>query len=141
MQCSSKHFQKIVADLVRGISGVKNLLDDIIICGTTQAEHDNQLERVLKSLAKHDVVINADKSSFGVSAVDFVGHRVSTQGVSPLQSHIDAIAKLEAPRTTKELRLLIGAASLYRKFVSRYADIIELLNELLRGETAFELND
>jgi hypothetical protein len=99
-----ENFQKIVADLVRCIPGVKNLVDDIIICGTTQAEHDNQLERVLKNLAEHNVVINANKSSFGVPAVDFVGHRVSTQGVSPLQSHIDAIAKLEAPKTTKELR-------------------------------------
>ena len=84
--CSSapSSFQKIIAELINGIPGVKNLVDDIIICGTTQAEHDERLKRVLQNLAEHDVVINTEKSSFSVDAVDFVGHRVTPQGVSPL---------------------------------------------------------
>ena len=136
--CSApSNFQKIVADLISGIPGVKNLLDDIIVCGKTQAEHDSRLERVLKSLATHDVVINADKSAFGVSAVDFVGHRVTSQGVSPLQSNVEAISMLEAPDSLKGLRSFIGAASFYRKFVPHFSDIVEPLNELLRGDATF----
>ena len=50
-------FKKIDAELINGIPGVINLLDDIIICGTTQAEHDDRLKRVLQNLAEHDVVI------------------------------------------------------------------------------------
>ena len=73
--CSApSSFQKIVAKLINGIPGVKNLLDDIIICGTTQAEHDERLKRVLQNLAEHDIVINTERSSFSVDAVDFVGH-------------------------------------------------------------------
>ena len=64
-------FQRIVAELVNGIPGVKNLLDDIIICGANKAEHDERLRLVLQSLEEHDVVINAEKSSFSVDAVDF----------------------------------------------------------------------
>ena len=57
--CSApSSFQKIIAELINGIPGVKNLLDDIIICGTTQAEHDDRLKRVLQNLAENDVVIN-----------------------------------------------------------------------------------
>ena len=116
---------------------MKNLLDDIIICGTTQAEHDARLKRVLQNLAEHDVVIDTEKSSFSVDAVDFVGHRVSPKGVSPLQSHVEAISKLDTPTTLKELRRLLGAAGFYRKFVARFFDIVEPLNELLRGDTDF----
>ena len=96
--CSApSSFQKIVGELINGIPKVKILLDDIIICGKTQAEHDERLKRVLQNLAEHDVVIKTDKSSFSVDAVDFVGHRVTPQGVSPLQSHVEDISKLGTP--------------------------------------------
>ena len=140
--CSApSSFKKIVAELINGIPGVKNLLDDIVICGTTQAEHDERLKRVLQSLAEHDVIINTEKSSFSVDAVDFVGHRVTPQGVSPLQSHVEAISKLDTPTNLKELRRFLGAAGFYRKFVPQFSDLVEPLNEVLRGESEFAWSD
>ena len=52
-------------------------------------------------------------------------------------SHVDAIVKLNAPTSLKELRKVLGGAGYYRKFVPRYADIIEPLNALLRSDTSF----
>ena len=83
------------------------------------------------------MVINEDKSYFGVTEVDFVGNRVSTQGVAPLNLHIDAIIRLEASSSLKGVRAVLGAAGYCRKFVPRYADIIEPLNALLRSDTSF----
>ena len=85
--------------------------------------------------------MNAEKSSFSVEAVDFVDHRVSPQGFSPLQSHVESISKLDTPTSLKELRRLLGAAGFYRKFVPRFSDIVEPLNELLRGDTDFSWSD
>ena len=131
--CSTpSSFQKIVAELFHGIPEVKNFLDDIIICGATLAEQDERLRHVLMSVAQHDVVINAEKSSFSVEAVDFVGNRVSPQGVSPLQSHVETISKLDTPTSLKELRRLLGAAGFYSKFVPRVFELIEVLNETPR---------
>ena len=92
-------FQKIVTQLIAGVPGVKNLLDDIIISGRNQAEHDDRLKRVLQNLADHNVVINGDKSKFGTDAVDCVGYRVTSHGVTPLQSNVRAILDLEVPST------------------------------------------
>ena len=140
--CSApSSFKNILAELVNGIPGVKNLLDDIIICGANQAEHDKRLRRVLQSLAQHDVVINGEKSSFSVEAVEFVGHRVLPQGVSPLQSHVETISRLDTPTSLNELRRLLGAPGFYRKFVPRFSDIVEPLNELMRGDTDFVWSD
>ena len=120
---------------------MKNLLEDIIISGENHGEHDERLKSVLQQLADHDVVINNEKSAFSVDAVDFVGHRVTSHGVSPLQSHVDSIAKLDTPTNLKELRRFLGAAGFYRKFVPRFSDLVEPLNELLRGETEFTWNE
>lgn len=49
--CSApSNFQKIVAQIIFGIPGVKNLLDDIIIAAPTKSEHDYRLECVLQRL-------------------------------------------------------------------------------------------
>ena len=130
-------FQKIVASILDGIQGVRNLLDDIIISASTKAEHDKRLREVLDRLVQHDVVINVEKSTFCAEAVDFVGHHVSSHGVSPLDSNIAAISDLKAPSTHKELRSVLGAAGFYRKFVPRFSEIVEPLNNLLKNDAEF----
>ena len=63
--CSApSNFQKIVAQIIDGIPGVKNLLDDIIVSGHTQQQHDDRLECVLKRLSDHNVIINDKKILF-----------------------------------------------------------------------------
>ena len=56
---------------------------------------------------------------------------MTPQGVSPLQSHVKAISKLDTPTNLKELRRLLGAAGFDRKFVQQFSDLVEPLNELL----------
>lgn len=85
----------------------------------------------------HNVIINKEKSEFEKQEVDFVGHRISAKGVAPIHSHIEAITNIEAPKSLKQLRRLLGCAGYYRKFVPHYADIIEPLNELLRHDEDF----
>ena len=140
--CSApSSFQQIVAKLINGIPRMTNLLDDIIFCGTTQAEHDERLNRLLQNLAKRDIVINTERSWFSVDAVDFVGHQVWPRGVSPFQWQVEAIFKLDTPTSLKEIRRLFGSASVYRKFVPQFSDIVEALNDLLRGDTDFSWRD
>ena len=55
-------FQKIMANILHGIDGVRNLLDDIVICAATKQEHDRRLEKVLKRLETYNVTINAKKN-------------------------------------------------------------------------------
>ena len=58
-----------------------------------------------------------------------------------MQSHVEAIAKLDTPTKLKELLRFLGAAGFYRNFVPRFSDLIEPLNQLLRAETEFSWNE
>ena len=51
--------------LMHDIPGVQSYLDDIIIWGNTQEEHDSRLRRVLETLRKNNINLNADKCEFG----------------------------------------------------------------------------
>ena len=66
---------------------------------------------------------------------------MTPQGVSPLQSHVKAISKLDTPTNLKELWRLLGAAVFNRKFVPQFSDFVEPLNELFRGKTEFAGSD
>lgn len=131
-------FQKIIASIVQGIDGVRNLLDDIVICGKNKHEHDERLLQVLQRLDEYNVTINAEKTVLSAQSVDFVGHHVSADGVRPLQSNVDAILQAEPPVTLKQLRSFLGACNFYRKFIKSFSDVTEPLNLLLRKDARFE---
>ena len=137
LSSAPSYFQMVMSIITKGLDGVKFLMDDIIVCGKSKAEHDSRLERLCKRLHDYHVLINMDKSIFGVPTVDFVGHTVSADGVKPLKSNITAIENLEVPTNSKKVRSLLGAANFYRKFIPHFSDIVEPLVALTRKEEAF----
>ena len=133
-------FQKIVSSVLSGIPGVLNLLDDVVVCGTTTEEHDRRLHEVLARLEKHRFTLNEDKCRFAAPQIDFVGYRVTAEGVTPTHDNAAAIQRLPTPTNTKELASFLGTTNFYLKFVPRYAEIAEPLRKLLRKDTPWEWN-
>ena len=127
-------FQKIVANIIDGCQGTRNLLDDILVSGRSNADHDGKLETVLKRLNEYNATINTAKCKFGVEKVEFVGHTISSEGVQPLHSNVEGIMNILEPANKKELQSFLGAANYYRKFVSRFAERAEPLHQLLKKD-------
>ena len=65
--------------------------------------------------------------------MDFIGHHFSAQGVTPLQSNVDAILSMPVPSNAKQLASFLGAAGYYIKFVPNFATLALPLRELLRN--------
>jgi hypothetical protein len=131
-------FQQIIKHMLTNIDGVVNLLDDILIYGTTVQEHDKRLAMVLERLNAHQVVLHKDKSVVGVRQINFNGHELSGQGMRPLTSNVDDLSKMTPPVDVKQLRSFIGAIGFYARFVPHYADIIEPLRCLLRLDVPWD---
>ncbi len=64
---------------------------------------------------------------FGVPEVDFLGHHVSTAGVSPIASRVTAINDHPRPITVKELQGFLGVINFYRRFIPAAAHILKPL--------------
>ena len=127
-----------MANILHRIDGVRNLLDDIVICAATKQEHDRRLEKVLKRLEAYNVTINAEKTILGADAVDFVKHHVSVDGVRPLLRNVNAILQADPTTSIKQLRSFLGMCNFYRKFIQGFSDIAEPLNGQLRKDVSFE---
>ena len=67
-------FQKSVAEMLRGIKGVKNMSDDIIIFSKTEEEHSEAIENVLQCLRMNNITANKEKCEFWKNSITFFGH-------------------------------------------------------------------
>ena len=64
LSSASEVFQRIIQQALQGISGVKNISDDVIIFGRTQEEHDQALAAVFQRLREKGLTLNGDKCVF-----------------------------------------------------------------------------
>ena len=56
-----EHFQRRMSEILAGLEGVLCQMDDVLIFGRDQAEHDRRLEAVLTRIEKAGVTLNPQK--------------------------------------------------------------------------------
>ena len=69
---------------------------------------------------------------FGFENLEFVGHVVGVDGLSPCQDKVSKIQQASIPKQKKELRSFLGLVGYYRKFIPNFAEKASALTELTR---------
>ena len=59
------------------------MMDDVLVFGQTQQEHDLKLEAVLSKISKAGVTLNSDKCQFSTNTAKFLGHVIDGTGIHP----------------------------------------------------------
>lgn len=79
-----EHFQnRMVTEVTEGHEGVICHVDDVLVSGRTQEEHDAQLHAVVLKIQKVAITLNIDKCNLSKQEVTFLGHVISACGISP----------------------------------------------------------
>ncbi|XP_055714392.1 uncharacterized protein K02A2.6-like [Phlebotomus papatasi] len=131
-------FQKFMETLLAGIPGVLVFLDDILVIGNSAEEHYNRLELVLRKLDEAKLTVKKEKCKFGVEEIEFVGYRISSKGIKPLESHIKAIQDAPPPKDKEQLQAFLGLVNFYCRFIEDRATVAECLHRLLDETTNAE---
>ena len=128
-------FQRLMENLLLGIPQVCVYLDDILTTGRTQSEHLSNLEQVLRKLAKAGMRLKRGKCKFLEPQVEYLGHKISQQGIQPTKKKVEAIVKSPRPSNVPQLRSFLGLVNFYGKFISNLATILcPLYNLLNKGK-------
>jgi hypothetical protein len=85
-------------------------LDDILILSTEKGseKHLDKLKLVLTRLQEAGLKINAVKSVFAQTNLEYLGYNISREGLPPSQKKVEALLQIKAPTTRKQLRRFIG---------------------------------
>ena len=84
-------FQNVLQNALRGLNGVRNISDDIIVFGKTQEDHDKNLEAAFARLKEKNLTLNRQKCEFNKDKLVFYGYIFSKNGLSADPEKVKAI--------------------------------------------------
>ena len=88
---------------------------------------------MLQQLKKANLQVNMKKSCFANTEIKYLGYMVTTKGIRPLANKVEAIQRLQPPKTLRQLRAFLGMVNYYRDMWRRRSHIIAPLTELTKG--------
>jgi hypothetical protein len=103
----------------------------------SREEHVALVDAVMASFAKFDFTFKLSKTELYKSEMDFLGHRLTQDGLARQAAKVEAIQQWAMPTTQEEVRLFISMIGYYRRFVDGFAGVSQPLTDLLR-EGQFE---
>ncbi len=137
LSCAPEMFHKRVVETLSGIPGVLVYIDDILIWGANQEEHDARVKLVQERLKEAHFSVNPKKCFFSQTRVKFLGHVVEDGKLSVDPSKVQAIRNLPSPVDRKGLKRILGMLSFVRKFIPDYNSLIYPFRPLLKDRTPF----
>ena len=132
------YFQLLMNKVLHGLDFAMTYLDVIIILSKNKLQHLEHLETVFSHLREAGLKMKHSKCDFFKKEIHYLGHLISTEGISPLPNKLDCIQHMPAPKNAKEIKQFLGLTGYYRKFVPRFADISRPLTTLTKKDKKFE---
>ena len=120
---------------VEGLKGVFKIADDILITGQGETEreadedHDRNLKSLLDRCRERNIKLNK-KFTFKCNDVQFIGHRLTKEGLKPDPGKAKAILSMKKPDDVAAVQRLMGMVKYLSKFLSDLSQICEPIRRL-----------
>jgi len=117
---------------------VINYFDDYFIPARDWEEMKERLRQVLEALIAAKLTLRPTKCIFAAKSIECLGFELSADGVRPGVVKLRGIEEFPKPKNEHEVRRFMGLASLFRRFVPKFAEKARPITELTRKETKFK---
>jgi len=106
-------------------------LDDIIVFSSWLERHFERLVMVFERLRTAGLKLKPEKFLLYQKSVSFLGHVVSSQGISTDPNKIKLVAEWPTPQFLQDVRTFLGLAGYYRRFVAGFGRIAGPLHAMM----------
>lgn len=130
-------FQKKIDQTFDSITGVIGIADDIVVFGTNEAEHDQNLYSMLERTRQVGLRLNPEKCVIKERKIKFFGNYLTDAGLQPDPDKIKAILEMESPTSVAELQSVLGCANYLGRFTPNLAMITAPLRDLTKKDVDY----
>ena len=116
-------------------------LDDILIYSRSEEEHASHLRVVLQTLNDRQLFTKFSKCEFWLQSIAFLCHNVSSKGIRVDSRKIEAVKQWPKPTYATDIRIFLGLAGYYRKFVEGFSSIVSPLTRVTQKIVKFQWSD
>ncbi|CEJ05159.1 hypothetical protein RMCBS344292_19107 [Rhizopus microsporus] len=133
-------FQRMMLNLLGEYVGkfIHVFIDDVICYSQSPEEHIKHLQLVFNKCRQHNLRLKFKKCTFGARQVEYLGHTISGEGISPHNHNVDKIFAFKTPRNADDVRSFLGTTGYYRRFINNYAMVSAPLTRLLKKNVRFQ---
>ena len=107
-------------------------LDDILVFSENLKEHEKHLRQVLQSLRDNAVYLKPSKCNLFATSITFLGHNLTSEGMSMMPDKVDCILSWPLPRTARQVREFLGLVQFYRRYIRFCSKLTAPISDLLR---------
>ena len=128
-----EEYQQRQHEVLEGLKGVVNKADDILIfgCGETteeaDADHDLNLWNLMLRCRQVNLKLNPKKFQFKVPQVTWMGHLLSSKGITAHTERIKAIVEMPPPKDVKGVQRFLGMCNYLSRYTPNLADVVKPL--------------
>jgi hypothetical protein len=107
-------------------------IDDIFVFSNSKKEHEGHLRIVLQRLCDHQLYVKYSKCEFWLSDVPFLGHVISSEGISVDPSKVWDVLDWKPLRTVHQVCSFLRFVDYYRRFIPNFSKIAKPITDLLK---------
>ena len=98
------YFQRLVNEVLSGLTFAFGYLDDILIFSPDMETHIEHLRSLFIKLREADLKLKEIKCNFLKKHIQYLGYIMSGKCITPLPEKLDSIQKILPPKTPKEVK-------------------------------------
>ena len=132
-------FQRFMDKVLCGLIGKCCFVyvDDILIFGKNEQEHDLGYKEVLERLVNAGLTANENKMEYKVEKIKFLGHIIELNKIYLSLDKEEAVRDMLPPKNKEEVQHFMGIVNYYRKFINKCSEKSEELLKFLRKDIGF----
>ena len=115
-------------------------LDDIIVYAQSEQELLQNLRQVFGRLEQYNITLNPAKVRVGLTSVEYVGHRIDSEGLSFSEEKREDVWKTPLPTTKRSLKQFLGLCVQFKDHVRNYSTLVAPLHALLPNYSKKDAN-
>ena len=116
--------------MISRLPGVAAYLNDLIITGSSEEEHSNNMNKLLQQICNYGFCAKYEKCDFFKDSREYLGHIIDKDGKRSSDSFMEAIKLLKRPQNVQELQAFLSKINYYGRFVKNLAEKANTLHNL-----------